>query len=156
MSKFCIDLEGMLLPDAIAAVVEAWYEAQSVDNTGTSSIKLQPKTTDPLSLFYQTSNFDNLNYEDSPWEALLRKCVCQWAGKEWSIGGRYLYQETRLTYVDDEGRSRWVALPFEWSVENANAIRDYASAIIDWVEDGGKTLANAYKRVKSSNRLHES
>lgn len=32
MSKFCIDLEGMMLPDAIAAVVEAWYEAQNVDN----------------------------------------------------------------------------------------------------------------------------
>jgi hypothetical protein len=28
MSKFCIDLEGMMLPDAIAAVVEAWYDAQ--------------------------------------------------------------------------------------------------------------------------------
>jgi hypothetical protein len=26
MSKFCIDLEGMMLPDAIAAVVEAWYD----------------------------------------------------------------------------------------------------------------------------------
>lgn len=32
MSGFCIDLEGMMLPDAIAAVVEAWYEAQNVDN----------------------------------------------------------------------------------------------------------------------------
>jgi len=30
MSKFCIDLEGMLLPDAIAAVVEAWYEKQAL------------------------------------------------------------------------------------------------------------------------------
>jgi hypothetical protein len=29
MSKFCIDLEGVMLPDAIAAVVEAWYDAQS-------------------------------------------------------------------------------------------------------------------------------
>jgi hypothetical protein len=29
MSKFCIDLEGMMLPDAIAAVVEAWYDAQN-------------------------------------------------------------------------------------------------------------------------------
>jgi len=27
MSKFCIELEGMMLPDAIAAVVEAWYDA---------------------------------------------------------------------------------------------------------------------------------
>jgi hypothetical protein len=31
MSKFCIDLEGMMLPDAIAAVVEAWYDAQTTD-----------------------------------------------------------------------------------------------------------------------------
>lgn len=36
MSKFCIDLEGMMLPDAIAAVVEAWYEAQ---NTEVSKVK---------------------------------------------------------------------------------------------------------------------
>ena len=32
MSKFCIDLEGVMLPDAIAAVVEAWYEAQTNGN----------------------------------------------------------------------------------------------------------------------------
>ena len=31
MSKFCIDLDGMMLPDAIAAVVEAWYDAQNTD-----------------------------------------------------------------------------------------------------------------------------
>jgi hypothetical protein len=29
MTKFCIELEGMMLPDAIAAVVEAWYDAQN-------------------------------------------------------------------------------------------------------------------------------
>jgi hypothetical protein len=29
MSKFCINLEGLMLPDAIAAVVEAWYDAQN-------------------------------------------------------------------------------------------------------------------------------
>jgi biotin operon repressor len=32
MSKFCIDLDGVMLPDAIAAVVEAWYDAQNADN----------------------------------------------------------------------------------------------------------------------------
>ena len=32
MNKFCIDLDGVTLPDAIAAVVEAWYEAQNVEN----------------------------------------------------------------------------------------------------------------------------
>ena len=31
MSKFCIDLEGVMLPDAIAAVVEAWYDAQDTE-----------------------------------------------------------------------------------------------------------------------------
>jgi hypothetical protein len=31
MSKFCIDLEGMMMTDAIAAVVEAWLDAQNVE-----------------------------------------------------------------------------------------------------------------------------
>jgi len=31
MSKFCIDLEGVLLPDAIAAVCDAWYDAQDAE-----------------------------------------------------------------------------------------------------------------------------
>lgn len=35
MTKFCIELEGVALPDAIAAVVEAWYDAQNVDNVET-------------------------------------------------------------------------------------------------------------------------
>ena len=30
MSKFCIDLEGMMLPDAIAALIEAWHDAQNI------------------------------------------------------------------------------------------------------------------------------
>ena len=30
MSKFCIELEGISMPDAIAAVVEAWYDAQNI------------------------------------------------------------------------------------------------------------------------------
>ena len=32
MTKFCIDLEDMMLPDAIAAVVEAWLDAQSEES----------------------------------------------------------------------------------------------------------------------------
>lgn len=32
MSKFSIDLQHLSLPDAIAAVVEAWYDAQCIDN----------------------------------------------------------------------------------------------------------------------------
>lgn len=33
MSKFSINLQHLSLPDAIAAVVEAWYDAQSIDDT---------------------------------------------------------------------------------------------------------------------------
>jgi len=33
MTKFCIELEDMALPDAIAAVVEAWLDAQSEEPT---------------------------------------------------------------------------------------------------------------------------
>ena len=32
MSKFCIELEGVMLPDAIAAVVDAWYDAQNTES----------------------------------------------------------------------------------------------------------------------------
>lgn len=32
MSKFSINLQHLSLPDAIAAVVEAWYDAQSIDD----------------------------------------------------------------------------------------------------------------------------
>lgn len=45
MSKFCIELEGMMLPDAIAAVVEAWYEAQNVESAAdwVEELRLQIK-----------------------------------------------------------------------------------------------------------------
>ena len=39
MTKFCIDLEDMMLPDAIAAVVEAWLDAQSEENPSKSQIQ---------------------------------------------------------------------------------------------------------------------
>lgn len=40
MSKFSIDLIGLSLPDAIAAVVEAWYEAQSAQSSETELEKM--------------------------------------------------------------------------------------------------------------------
>ena len=41
MSKFCIELEGVMLPDAIAAVIEAWYDSQIIFND--SDAKLPEK-----------------------------------------------------------------------------------------------------------------
>jgi hypothetical protein len=43
MSKFCIELEGMMLPDAIAAVVEAWYEVQNVETVQTDDSAINCK-----------------------------------------------------------------------------------------------------------------
>lgn len=43
MSKFCIDLEGMMLPDAIAAVVEAWYDVQNVETVQTDDSSINCK-----------------------------------------------------------------------------------------------------------------
>ena len=34
MSKFCIELEGITMFDAIKAVIEAWYDAQNMDFWG--------------------------------------------------------------------------------------------------------------------------
>jgi hypothetical protein len=39
MSQFCIDFKGMMLPDAIAAVVEAWYDAQMQEINKAKEIK---------------------------------------------------------------------------------------------------------------------
>ena len=41
MSKFCIQLNGITLPNAIAVVVEAWYDAQDCvpqDKSGPSNL----------------------------------------------------------------------------------------------------------------------
>ena len=45
MSKFCIELEGVMLPDAIAAVVEAWYDVQNVESAAdwVEDLRLQIK-----------------------------------------------------------------------------------------------------------------
>jgi hypothetical protein len=50
MSKFCIDLEGMMMTDAIAAVVEAWLDAQNVE----ASSPQNTETYEPGDLFVET------------------------------------------------------------------------------------------------------
>jgi hypothetical protein len=149
MSKFCIDLEGVMLPDAIAALVEAWSDAQDTDCADRPLNDVQSATDYAACSFYKLINFYNLNYDDSPWERLLRESIFYGCDQEWSIGSRWDGQRfrPRLTHVDERGKSKWVLLPFEWSVINANDIRNYASDVVEWVEMENKTLANAYKRV---------
>lgn len=69
MSKFSIDLEGLTLPDAIAAVVEAWYEAQNADNADSviavssqspSNIKSKRKNWKACTFYVQPSTFEQL------------------------------------------------------------------------------------------------
>ena len=149
MSKFCIDLEGMMLPDAIAALVEAWGDAQDADGVDRLPDDVQSETDFMACQFYKSINFDNLNYDGSPWERLLRESIFYGCDQEWSIGRRWDGEcfRPRLTHVDERGKLKWIVLPFEWAVINANDIRNYASDIVEWVESENKTLANAHKRV---------
>jgi hypothetical protein len=149
VSKFCIDLEGMMLPDAIAAVVEAWCEAQDIDGADELPGNAQSATDYAACSFYKSINFHGLNYDGSPWERLLRESTFYGCDQEWSMGPRWDGQRfrPRLTHVDERGKSKWVLLPFEWAVINANDICNYASDIVEWVEMENKTLANAHKRV---------
>ena len=135
--RFSIDLDGLALPDAIAAVVEAWYEAQSVDNDVSN-----PKI-----------DFNDYDYEDSAWERLLREHVFRGCDHEWSLGPRPAKNKTYdlqacLTHVNKRGKTEWVLLPFEWCVKNANEISDFAFGIVSWVEDESKTFAKGYKSLK--------
>jgi hypothetical protein len=58
MSKFCIELEGMMLPDAIAAVVEAWYDSQVLTKfrqSLDSAIEMKDATMDEAILIQNDS-----------------------------------------------------------------------------------------------------
>ena len=120
MSKFCIELEGVMLPDAIAAVVEAWYEAQNMDISINEKAKNNVKET-------------------AQWEEELRLKVKRQFGRGWSIyktDGNKLnpYGKTRLTRIESDCTPRTresVVIPVEYREKNANLLFDYITNLID-------------------------
>ena len=81
MSKFCIELEGISMPDAIAAVVEAWYDAQNtliISKPDSVIAELVPQKSDGIRL--------------SEWQV--------WSGLSRST----LYELLKLLKIEPEGR----------------------------------------------------
>ena len=103
MSKFCIDLEGMMLPDAIAAVVEAWYDAQNVEAV--------------------TDWVDELRLQ------IKREFGRGWIIR--SVGGNKLNPngKCQLTRIAADRTRNSVVLPVEWNQTNADLNYEWVSGI---------------------------
>jgi hypothetical protein len=117
MSKFCIDLEGVMLPDAIAALVDAWSEAQIAEQAAdwVSELRLRIK----------------------------RECGRGWIID--AVGKTKLNSsgKCRLTKIAPDRSRSSVVLPYAWLLENAELI--YLSAeFIHWkIHNDGCTLQEA-------------
>jgi hypothetical protein len=116
MSKFCIDLEGVMLPDAIAAVVEAWYEAQNTETT--------PDWIEDLRLQIKR-NFGR------GWTV---RGVC---ATKLNPNGKC--QLTRI--AEDRSRSS-VNIPIEWCESNAKIIKSHIFQLIDLYNGRGAGQQN--------------
>jgi len=110
MSQFCIDFEGMLLPDAIAAVVEAWYEAQIAEQSTdwVSELRLRIK----------------------------RECGRGWIID--AVGKTKLNPsgKCRLSKIAADRTRASVVLPLDWLPENADKILGYAIHVKECINSG--------------------
>jgi len=78
MTKFCIELEEMALPDAIAAVVEAWLDAQSEEP---SKSQMQD---DAIKCLHELFNQELPSSEGSTYREVF--CLFRKGGKELTTG----------------------------------------------------------------------
>ena len=108
VSKFCIDLEGMMLPDAIAAVVEAWYDAQNAESAAdwVEDLRLQIK----------------------------REFGRGWSVR--GVGATKLNPEGRcqLTRIAPDRSRSSVIIPVEWRALNAQLIYDWVKDICTFAD----------------------
>ena len=131
MSKFCIELEGITMFDAIKAVIEAWYDAQNMDICINEKAKNNVKET-------------------TQWEEELRLKVKRQFGRGWSIyktDGNKLnpYGKTRLTRIESDCTPRTresVVIPVEYREENAKLISSHVFEAIDLFNGTGGNLRN--------------
>ena len=131
MSKFCIELEGITMFDAIKAVIEAWYDAQNMDICINEKAKNNVKET-------------------AQWEEELRLKVKRQFGRGWSIyktNGNKLnpYGKTRLTRIESDCTPRTresVVIPVEYREENAKLISSHVFEAIDLFNGTGGNLRN--------------
>jgi hypothetical protein len=126
MSKFCIELKGMMLPDAIAAVVIAWHDAQD---------------TEPINI-------------DDEWHERVRSEIRRQHGRGWvlrSVGkSRFRPQGmAQLIHRKSDNTKSTTVLPYEYSHENENKILKCALHLCEQVAmcEGNVSLQEAAKVV---------
>ena len=121
MSKFCIDLEGMMLPDAIAALVDAWSEAQITEQTTdwVSELRLRIKQKYGKGWIIDAVGKTKLN-----------------------PNGR-----CRFTKIAPDRSRTSVVLPYEWLSENAELIYLSIEFLIWENIKRGCTLQDAMSRL---------
>ena len=122
MSKFSIDLEGLTLPDAIAAVVEAWYEAQNVESSTdwVDDLRLQIKREFGRGWFVRGVGITRLNPEG--------KC--------------------QLTRIAPDRSRNSVLIPIEWHESNVKKIKSYVYQLIDLYNGTGGNLQGCLNTMK--------
>jgi hypothetical protein len=116
MKQFCIDLEGVMLPDAIAAIVEAWHDAQNIgpELDWAEELRLQIKREFGRGWSVRGVGATKLNPKG--------KC-----------------QLTRI--APDRSRSS-VIIPVEWDAFNAEQIKAYVFQLIDLHNCTNSSLQN--------------
>ncbi len=128
MTKFCIELEGITMPDAIAAVVEAWYDAQDIN-------------------IAVSKNANNDVNKTDQWEEELRLKVKREFGRGWSIFKTSAtklnpYGKTRLTRINSDRTRESIVIPVEYREKNAKFITSHIYQLIDLFNGTGCNLRN--------------
>ena len=117
LSKFCIEFEGMTLPDALAAVVIAWHDAQDTNSSNDWVGDLRTR--------------------------IKRECGKGWIID--AVGKTKLNPngKCRLSKIAPDRRRTSVVLPQDWSPENSDIIFGLAFGICQRHMDFGETLQEA-------------
>ena len=112
MSKFCIQLNDISLPDAIAAVVEAWYDAQDVEPAAdwVEELRLQIK----------------------------REFGRGWSVRGVGATKSNPKGKCQLTRIAPDRSRSSVIIPVEWDASNAKLIQSHIFQLID-LHNGTKT-----------------
>lgn len=103
MSQFCIDLRDVSLPDAIAAVVEAWYDAQ----------------------------MQEIAWEDQIRNDIRQKHGSGYVLRSVGKSRFHPFGKAQLTYRNADSKKASIVLPYEWKEENAADIHRSCLEICD-------------------------
>lgn len=120
MTKFCIELEEMALPDAIAAVVEAWLDAQSEE--------------------------PSKKWEDDLRNAIKRQYGRGWSVGSRGLTKLNPSGKCQLTRIAPDRSRNSVIIPIKWCNANIAEIYNSISSIIMVYRDTGDSLQDCVNK----------